>query len=325
MKPSLSSETGTVVTRCAAILRKAQGLLVITGAGISAESGMPTYRGCGGLYEKNPEYTSTLSAAGLAHEPEKIWKHIDDLRVRAAAAQPNPAHRILAQWERERRFCRFLIATQNIDGLHQKAGSNRVTELHGSVWQMACPLSVDFAEDDQLSRDANDLISLENREEVLCRWSQENNHTVWEDREVPFASIPPYRDTDVRPNVVFFNENYGNRLLWVEDFIRRTPDAVLVIGCSGGVSIVDRLLRNCRDANPGCAIINVNTYEDFINLSHLHIPMPATAAMEALHAMLETAPGHETAIDTETHPLQDPSSKTGSMNEQSQVKRWAGD
>jgi NAD-dependent SIR2 family protein deacetylase len=209
---------------------------------------------------------------------------LDELRIQAANAKPNPAHQILAQWERERRFDRFLIATQNIDGLHQKAGSERVTELHGSLWQMARPRIVEYAEDDQFSNDAQDWMSSRNRESILRRWSQENNQTVWENREVPFESIPPSGNPEVRPNVLFFNESYGTRLMWVEDFIRQAPDTVLVIGCSGGVSILDRLLRNCLDANPDCAIININAHEDCIEHPHIYIPLPATEALLALNS-----------------------------------------
>jgi NAD-dependent SIR2 family protein deacetylase len=270
--------------QCATLLEKTCGLLVITGAGISTESGMPTYRGPGGLYEKNPEITSILSAEGLANKPDKLWKHIDELRIQAANAKPNPAHQILAQWEQERRFDRFLIATQNIDGLHQKAGSEQVTELHGSLWQLARPRTVDYVEDDQFSNDAQDWMSSRNRESILRRWSQENNQTVWENREVPFESIPPSRNPEVRPNVLFFNESYGTRLMWVEDFIRQAPDVVLVIGCSGGVSILDRLLRNCLDANPDCVIININAHEDCIEHPHIYIPLPAAEALFALNS-----------------------------------------
>jgi NAD-dependent SIR2 family protein deacetylase len=286
MNECSDSDVLAKTAQCATLLRKAKRLLVITGAGISAESGMPTYRGPGGLYEKEPEIQSVLSAEGLANEPHKLWKHINELRVRAAEAQPNPAHRILAQWEQGCRFARFLIATQNIDGLHQKAGSDRVSELHGSIWQMASPRTVDYTEDDQFSRDAQDLLASRNREPILRRWSQDNNQTVWENREVPFDSIPPCRSPEIRPNVLFFNESYGNRLIWVQDFIQRSPNVVLVIGCSGGVSVLERLLRLCLDANPGCTIVNINAYEDCVEPPHLYIPLPAGVALERIHAAM---------------------------------------
>lgn len=271
-----------ITTQCSGLLGNAKRLLVITGAGISAESGMPTYRGPGGLFEKNPETASLLSAEGLIRDPITLWKHIDDLRILAANAEPSPAHRILSKWEQEHRFDRFLIATQNIDGLHQKAGSENVTELHGSIWQIACPRTVDYTEDNQFSDDVQGWVSEENREEILMRWSRDNNQTVWENRDVPFGSIPPSRDPEVRPNVLFFNEGYGTRLVWAEDFIQRVPDVVLVIGCSGGVAILDRLLRSCLDVNPNCTVININAHEDCIRQPHLYIPLPASMALEVV-------------------------------------------
>ena len=244
---------------------------------------MPTYRGPGGLYEDDPEIMSLLSAEGLARHPERLWRHLDDMRVKAAAAEPNAAHRILARWEREKRFGRFLIATQNVDGLHQRAGSDRVAELHGSLWQMARPRTVEYADDEAFSQDAQDMMGAKNRASILRRWSEENHQTVWEDRTVPFASIPPYSDPDIRPNIVLFNEGYGNRLLWVDDFIRQAPDLVLVIGCSGGVSLLDRLLRSCRQANPACAILNLNPHEDAVRMEHAYW---AAGAVEGLQNLI---------------------------------------
>jgi NAD-dependent SIR2 family protein deacetylase len=270
----------------AALLAKTKGLLVITGAGISAESGIPTYRGPGGIFEEAPETQTMLSAEGLARDPDRLWKYFNELRTLASDAQPNPAHRILAQWEEGQRFPKFLIATQNIDGLHQKAGSKRVTELHGSIWQMACPRTVDYAEDEQFSDDVLRMMSTGNNEDILKRWSEENNQTIWKDRDVPFESIPPYHDPTVRPNILFFNESYGNRLLWVEDFIQNGIETILVIGCSGGVDILDRLLRQCRETNPDCAIININPHQDCIEHEHQTVPMKASAAMEGIETCL---------------------------------------
>lgn len=108
---------------CSAILTRAQRLLVLTGAGIAEESGIPTYRGPGGEYSVNPALPLTLSAETFSRNRDEVWKRIDEMRAKALAAEPNQVHRILAKWEREKRFAEFLIATQNIDGLHQKAGS----------------------------------------------------------------------------------------------------------------------------------------------------------------------------------------------------------
>ena len=208
------------------------------------------------------------------------------MRIQAAASKPNTAHHILAKWEREQRFIGFLIATQNIDGLPQKAGSERLSELHGSLWQMARPRTVDFTEDAQFSDDVQFMTYPDMREEILRRWSEENQRHVWTDRTVPFSHIPPFNDSEIRPNVLLFDESYGSRLVWAEDCIRGVPDTVLVIGCSGGVALLPLLLRRCREANPDSAIININPHEDCIEIPHHYLPLPASVALTAFDSFL---------------------------------------
>ena len=276
------NQTGNNIAQAAEIIAKTHSLLVITGAGISAESGLPTFRGPNGVLTKRPDLERVISARGLAENPNAVWAFIDELRVHTAAAKPNAAHQILAQWEQEGRFDRFMIATQNIDGLHQKAGSQRVSELHGSIWQFAEPRSSDYAEDEGFSDDMQDFLSGDNREALLRKWSVENQCEVWTNLDVPFKQIPPHADTNIRPNVVLYDESYGNRLLWVESFIAGKPDTVLVIGCSGGVMILHTLLDACRRANPGCQIININKAESCITIDHVDVRMSAVEAMTML-------------------------------------------
>ena len=274
------------ITRCTDILRKTQRLLVISGAGISAESGISTYRGPNGVYSNNPDLLSTMSAEGLRMDRDKIWKHIEEIRLQCLDADPNAAHRILAQWEQEQRFSEFLIATQNIDGLHQKAGSDRVSELHGSLWQLARPRTKSFTEDDQFSEDLKLMSYPEMRDEILRRWSEENQQEIWEYLTVPFPHIPPFDDPAIRPNILLFNEPYGSRLVWVEDFIKRKPDTILVIGCSGQVTVLPQLLAQCREANPDCQIININPYEDCIGISHEYISVTSSVALITIHRLI---------------------------------------
>jgi len=263
------------------LLRQAKRLLVITGAGISAESGIPTYRGPNGIYPANRDLATLMCAEGFAKDRDSVWRQIDEMRIRVAASEPNTAHRILAKWEKEERFSGFLIATQNIDGLHQRAGNHLVTELHGSLWQMARPRILEFTEDDSFSHDFKELAYPELRQEILRCWSEENEQQIWTDRIVPFPYIPPFDDPEVRPNIVFYDEGYGSRLVWAEDFIRTKPDVVLVIGCSGGVTLLPRLLLECRIANPDCTIININPHEDFVEIPHHYLCLPASIALES--------------------------------------------
>jgi len=111
-------------------------ILVLTGAGISAESGLATFRGAGGLWDGHP-VEQVASPEGFAADPELVWRFYSLRRRDAAAAEPNAAHLALATLE-DRLGDRFLLATQNVDGLHARAGSRRVVEVHGSLWQTRC-------------------------------------------------------------------------------------------------------------------------------------------------------------------------------------------
>ena len=111
-------------------------LVVLTGAGISAESGLATFRGGGGLWDGWPvEQVATPEA--FERDPALVWRFYGERRRLALDAEPNEAHRALATAERTMGE-RFLLVTQNIDGLHGAAGSERVLELHGSLWVTRC-------------------------------------------------------------------------------------------------------------------------------------------------------------------------------------------
>lgn len=111
-------------------------ILVLTGAGASQASGLFTYRGPGGLYEGTQRKRRASQVEFLAEGDEAVWGHFGDLRRRVLAAQPNPVHLSLAQAEAQ--GVSLGIVTQNVDGLHQRAGSTQVLELHGSVHRVRC-------------------------------------------------------------------------------------------------------------------------------------------------------------------------------------------
>ncbi len=111
-------------------------LLVLTGAGISAESGLATFRGGGGLWEAEP-VEEVATPAAFARDPARVWRFYSQRRAAANAVRPNAAHFALAEAER-RMGERFLLVTQNVDGLHAAAGSERLVELHGSLWRARC-------------------------------------------------------------------------------------------------------------------------------------------------------------------------------------------
>lgn len=116
-------------------------ILFVTGAGISADSGLPTYRGVGGLYEgagteDGIEIEVALSGPMLARQPEICWKYIHQVEQACRGAQPNRAHEVIARLQREREG--VVVLTQNVDGLHLDAGCDDVIEMHGNVHDLSC-------------------------------------------------------------------------------------------------------------------------------------------------------------------------------------------
>lgn len=117
----------------------ARRVACLTGAGISAESGVPTFRGGAGtaIWEwRGRPFTELSSAELLAADPKLVWEWFEYRRGLMKAVRPNPGHAALAAWEK--RFEEVTVATQNIDGLHAAAGSTRVLELHGNLWRGRC-------------------------------------------------------------------------------------------------------------------------------------------------------------------------------------------
>ena len=116
-------------------LQTGQSITVLTGAGISAESGVPTFRGSDGLWKNfRPEKLATLEA--FQADPCLVWEWYDWRRKLIEPIEPNPAHYVLVDMENQTE--QFTLITQNIDGLHHKAGSQNVLEIHGNIWKVQC-------------------------------------------------------------------------------------------------------------------------------------------------------------------------------------------
>lgn len=125
----------TDISAAADLLRGSERTVVLTGAGVSAESGVPTFRGEDGLWNRfRAQDLATLEA--FRRDPALVWEWYDWRRGLMSKVEPNPAHTVLASWET--RLPGFSIITQNIDGLHQKAGSKNIVELHGNIWRVRC-------------------------------------------------------------------------------------------------------------------------------------------------------------------------------------------
>jgi len=172
------------IQRAADVLSAARDVLFITGAGVSAESaesaesGLPTYRGIGGLYnrgvtEEGVTIEDALSGRMLRTDPALCWKYIRQIEEACRGALPNRAHHILARFEQ--RFDRCVILTQNVDGFHTHAGSTDVIAIHGDIHHLRC---------------------------TACRWTR----TVADYADLaPVPSCPDCASL-VRPAVVLFGE-----------------------------------------------------------------------------------------------------------------------
>ena len=151
-------------------------LTVLTGAGVSAASGVPTFRGSDGLWKNfRPETLATPQA--FARDPQLVWEWYDWRRQMIAKCRPNAAHLVIAAWSK--RFPNFTLITQNVDGLHEQAGTRNVVRLHGSIW------------------------------EVLCWRGCNASPPRWRDETVPYPDMPPrcpHCGDLIRPGVVWFGE-----------------------------------------------------------------------------------------------------------------------
>lgn len=129
------TEPRTPAETLVAAMRSAKSVLVLTGSGISAESGLPTFRGVGGLWRTH-RVEELASPEGFARDPVLVWTWYNERKVAHERAQPNAGHRAIA--ELESAFADFTLATQNVDSLHLRAGSRNLLELHGNLREARC-------------------------------------------------------------------------------------------------------------------------------------------------------------------------------------------
>ena len=115
-------------------IKKFQKIVFVTGAGISQESGIPTFRGEDGLW-RNHDVMKLATIDAFYDNPKLVWEWYNERRMNIFQAQPNPGHRAIAELEK---YADVVVLTQNIDGLHQKSGSSKVLELHGSIVKIKC-------------------------------------------------------------------------------------------------------------------------------------------------------------------------------------------
>lgn len=179
-------------------LSSARSITVLTGAGISADSGVPTFRGTDGLWRTfRAEDLATPEA--FERDPRLVWEWYNWRRELIAGKRPNPAHEAVAQMEQQ--FERFWLITQNVDGLHRDAGSRKLSEIHGNIWMVRC---------------------------THCGCVAEN-------RDVPIAILPLCTSCSVllRPHIVWFGESLAEEDLLKCHAALQSSDLCLIIGTSG--------------------------------------------------------------------------------------------
>jgi NAD-dependent deacetylase len=202
-------------------LARARRVTVLSGAGVSAESGVPTFRGPGGLWENHrPEDLATPQA--FRRDPALVWRWYHWRRGLIAACQPNPAHLALAQFEA--RAPEFCLITQNVDGLHRLAGSQRVLEIHGSLWRVRC---------------------------LDCGAAAEERRL-----DLPAPPLCPECGGLFRPDVVWFGESLDDALLDQAWRAAAESQVMLVVGTSAVVQPAASLAQVARRA--GAYVIEVN-------------------------------------------------------------------
>lgn len=231
-------------------LRSANRVAVLTGAGVSAASGVPTFRGPGGLWRSfRPEDLATPDA--FARDPALVWQWYDWRRRIISGCRPNRAHEVLAAWSR--RFPLFTLLTQNVDGLHEEAGTGNVVRLHGSIWHLRCA--------------------------VPCA----PGRVEWRDDRVPLDPLPPrcpHCGELARPAVVWFGEPLDSRVL-ASASASCAVDLFFAVGTSAVVYPAAGLLHDARRRHAFTVEINPDVTEatDIVDIA---LTGPAEAILDDL-------------------------------------------
>jgi NAD-dependent deacetylase len=235
-------------------ISQARRLTIVTGAGVSAASGVPVFRGPQGLWRSfRPEDLATPQA--FARDPRLVWEWYDWRRTRIASCTPNAAHEVIAEWSRRDGFT---LVTQNVDGLHERAGTQRVVRYHGSIWLLRCARPC--------APGARD----------------------WEDRTAPLAELPPrcpHCGGLARPAVVWFGEgipaNAARQAAAAADC-----DVFLSIGTSSVVYPAAGLLYEARRQGAFTAEINPHSTAS-ADVVDAAIAMPAEEALPQIRRLID--------------------------------------
>ncbi len=213
------------VERLADLMKPGSRITVLTGAGVSAASGIPTFRGKDGLWKNHPpEQLATPEA--FRRDPRLVWEWYNWRREVISRCEPNAAHQVIAAWSV--RYPGFTLITQNVDGLHERAGTKGMIRFHGSIW------------------------------EVLCLDRCAKSPPRWWDDTVPYPAVPPkcpYCGGMLRPGVVWFGEGIGEEVI-ERSLAALDCDIFLSIGTSAVVYPAAGLAGEARRRGAFTAEIN---------------------------------------------------------------------
>ena len=220
-------------------LRSAKKVVFVTGAGISQESGIPTFRGKDGLW-RNYDAMKLATIDAFYDNPKLVWEWYDERRQNIFNSKPNLGHKAIAELEN---FVKVFVLTQNIDGLHQKAGSSNVLELHGSIVKIKC---------------------------TVCSFKDE----ILTD----FSNLPPLCKCGniLRPDVVWFGEGLPQDV-WQEAIIQASScDVMIIAGTSLVVSPANTLPIYAKQNN--ATLIEINPDETIMS-SDMDLSIRSTSAI----------------------------------------------
>jgi len=206
-----------------AAVAAAQRIAVLTGAGVSAESGIPTFRSNGGFWQ-NRRFEDLATPAGFARDPKFVWQWYEERRRDIAKAKPNAGHFALATLEKRiSSRGQFTLITQNVDGLHDLAGSRAIVKLHGDIWQVRC---------------------------MTCGREREDR--------APLQQLPPSCECGgmLRPGVVWFGEMLPEGAMETAVEAVRHADVLIVAGTSAQVYPAASLIPFALET--GAAVIEIN-------------------------------------------------------------------
>ena len=238
------------IQAAAEIIEESEYLIALTGAGISKESNVPTFRGEDGLWQ-NYDAMQLATPTAFTNNPSLVWEWYSWRQGLIAECEPNPAHNVLVKWE-EKSILKSLI-TQNVDGLHRRAGSRNVLEVHGDLWALKC-------------------VSCSHKERLSA----------------PASGIPqcPQCESHLRPDVVWFGESLDSGIIDQVYTELAKADACLVVGTSALVhpaASFPLIVKQC-----GGKLLEVNVERTGLtSVADVHLSGKAGEVLPSLDSLLD--------------------------------------